>query len=233
MKKVCLLVFFIIVLILISFININYFNKYQVLTNEEEIIKEEIIDNNTTIINNEENRELNYINNQVGYINIKDTNIDSRIMQYTDNDYYLTHDEYGNYSIFGSIYMDYRNKINDKKILLFGHNTKNTKTSPFKDLEKYGNESFYSNHSIIDLELNGISHHYKIFSIIVITNQSNKHMKLNFKNDEWSDHLKWLKEDSLYNTNIEVDPNDKIITLQTCYYNPDETFIIISAKEIK
>lgn len=232
MKRLITLLFIILVFVFIFFINIDYFNNFKFLINEDDIIKKEV---NEEVINTEENKEIitnNYINNQVGYIKINGTNIDARVMQYTDNDYFLTHDENGNYSIFGSIYMDYRNNIDDKKILLFGHNTKNVRVSPFKDLEKYGNELFYQDHSIIDLELNGINHQYKIFSVIVISNKSNKHMRLGFKNDEWSNHLNWLKEDSIYNTNIDVDISDKIITLQTCYYQPDESFIIISAKEI-
>lgn len=232
MKKLLTLLFFILILIFIFFINIDYFNKFKIITNEEDIIKKE---ENEKIIDIEEKNEIipnNYINNQVGYININDTNIDALVMQYKDNDYYLTHDENGNYSIFGSIYMDYRNNIDDKKILIFGHNTKNVKISPFKDLEKYGNISFYQNHSIIDLELNGTKRQYKIFSVIVTSNKSNKHMKLGFKDNEWEEHLNWLVEASIYDTGIDVNTNDFIITLQTCYYQPDESFIIISAKRI-
>ena len=143
MKKILLLVSLVLILF-ISYINVFYFNKFKLLLNEDDIIlkeevKIEIIDNN----DNKEKIEYNYIENQVGFIKIDGTNIDSKVMQYTDNDYFLTHDENGNYSIFGSIYMDYRNNVDDQKILIFGHNTKNVKTSPFKELEKYGNEDFY------------------------------------------------------------------------------------------
>ena len=227
MKKIISLLFIILLFGLIIFIKIDFFNKFEINDFEdtiknEDIPEEEVIDEN----------KPNYINNQVGYIKIDDTNIDALLMQYTDNDYYLTHDENGNYSIFGSIYMDYRNNIDDKKILIFGHNTKNAKVSPFKDLEKYGNESFYQNHSIINLELNGTLHQYKIFSVIVTSNKSNKHMKLGFKDNEWEEHLNWLVNDSIYDTNTDVNTNDFIITLQTCYYEPDQSFIIISAKRI-
>lgn len=232
MRKILLLISLVLILF-ISYINVFYFNKFKLLLNEDDIIlkeevKIEIIDNN----DNKEKIEYNYIENQVGFIKIDGTNIDSKVMQYTDNDYFLTHDENGNYSIFGSIYMDYRNNVDDQKILIFGHNTKNVKTSPFKELEKYGNEDFYKKNSIIDLELYGVKYQYKIFSVIVNTDKNNKHMKLYFKNDDWINHLKWLKDDSIYDTNVDVNPQDYVITLQTCYYNPDNSLIIISAKRI-
>ena len=218
----------------VSYDNINYIDEYKCNIPDNEVdyencsclFKNNLDQDNEIVIEND------YLLNQVGYIKINDTKIDSQIMQYSDNDYYLTHDVNGKYSVFGSVYMDYRNKIDDKKILLFGHNTKNAKTSPFHDLEKYGKKAFYDKHSIIEIELEHKKYEYKIFSILVVSNQSNKHMKLNFKDDEWSNHLKWMIDESIYDTNVKVTEDDEIIVLQTCYYDSPNTFIIICAKKV-
>ena len=176
LKKYIFLFFSIILFSLIMLINIDYFNKNTEVINEETIIKEDIKieENIPEVISN------NYINNQVGYIKINDTNIDAKVMQYTDNDYYLTHDENGNYSIFGSIYMDYRNSFDDQKILIFGHNTNGNSISPLHDLENYESFSFYQEHPYIMIELNGQTHKWHVFSVLVVSNKSNKHMKLKF-----------------------------------------------------
>lgn len=175
----------------------------------------------------------NYLPNQIGYIKIDGTNIDGAIMQYSDNDFYLNHDNYNNYYVYGSIYMDYRNTFNDKKFLIFGHNTKGNSISPLHDLEKYEKFSFYQGHPYILIELNGQKNYWQVFSILVVSNKSNKHMKLKFTGEEWNNHLEWLKSSSLYDTGVNVNSNDQIVTIQTCYYGEDETFILVSAKKEK
>ena len=52
--------------------------------------------------------------NIIGKIIIPGTNINEDITQYKNNEYYLTHDNNGNYDPKGTIFMDYRNDINDK-----------------------------------------------------------------------------------------------------------------------
>lgn len=68
---------------------------------------------------------------------------------------------------------------------------------------------------------------YQIFSILVVTTDY-QHMKLNFTDEEWHNHLSYLKENSVYDTNTEVLDTDDIIILQTCYYQPDNSYIFIS-----
>lgn len=179
------------------------------------------------------NNDNNYKENQIGIIKINGTNINSPIMQENDNDYYLNHDSDGNYDVYGSIFMDYRNNINDKKILIFGHNTNGVSTSPFHDLEKYTDYNFYQQYQYIDLTLVNTTTKWQIFSVMIVSNTSNKHMKLKFNNNEWNEHLSWLINSSKYQTGITVNDDDRIIVLQTCFYQEPETFLIISAKEIK
>lgn len=232
----------ILLIILISILLINtYYVKSNYDYNEPKCILSDMKNNeegcivyrNDTIEESDEAVINNYLQNQVGYIKIDGTNINGAIMQYSDNDYYLNHDNYGNYYVYGSIYMDYRNNVNDKKILIFGHNTKGNSISPLHELEKYESLSFYQKHPFITMELNGKKSEWHIFSVLVVSNKSNKHMKLNFTDEGWKNHLDWLKNNSLYDTNVNVNKDDQIVTIQTCYYGEDETFILVSAKKEK
>lgn len=184
--------------------------------------------------NNKENVTDNNSDNpnQVGSIYIDGTSISNVIMQSSDNDYYLNHAPDGSYDVLGSIFMDYRNNINDRKILIFGHNAEKLSGSPFHDLEKYTDYSFYKNHQYIDLTLNNEKSRWQIFSVMIVSNTTNKHMKINFTTAEWEEHISWMISNSIYDTGIDVGNNDRIITLQTCYYDVAETFLIISAKKV-
>ena len=127
--------------------------------------------------------------------------------------------------------MDYRNLSTDRKILIYGHNSKTLKTE-FHILENFLDNSFYRNHSKIILEMENETYEYQIFSILVVTTDY-QHMKLNFTDEEWHNHLSYLKENSIYDTNTEVLDTDDIIILQTCYYQPDNSYILLAGKKIK
>lgn len=236
-KYLCMLLTTFLLIIFMDIYYLNYnspYNKEKCISafpnnNDDSCLvqKEEIIEQPEAIV------KTNYLENQVGYIRIEGTDIDGNIMQYTDNDFYLNHDNNGNYYVYGSIYMDYRNSFDDQKILIFGHNTNGNSISPLHDLENYDRFSFYQEHPYIMIELNGQTHKWHVFSVLVVSNKSNKHMKLEFTDEEWQQHLNWLKSNSLYNTNVNVNLSNQIVTIQTCYYGEAESFILVSAKKEK
>ena len=117
----------------------NNINKKQ-----EESIDEEIINNNDSSKPNNEDI--------VGRVSISGTNIDEYIVQGVDNDYYLNNNLNKEEDILGSVFLDYRNSFDDRKLLLFGHNARKLKDAPFHDLEYYIDESYYSNHKYISLK---------------------------------------------------------------------------------
>lgn len=179
-----------------------------------------------------EDSNNSYINNQIGYINISGTDISNVIMQTDNNDFYLKHTPDGAYSILGSIYMDYRNTFDDQNILIFGHNARKMANAPFHDLEKYTDYNFYQGHQYIDLELNHVKSRWQIFSVLIVSKKTNKHMRIHFSEQSWQSHLEWLYQNSIYDTGIKLTNNDRILTLQTCYFNVDNSYLIVSAKRV-
>ena len=128
--------------------------------------------------------------------------------------------------------MDYRNSIDDKKILIFGHNARKLETVPFHDLEKYLDKDFYNNNKYIDLKLGDEDSKWIIFSVMIVKKGDNTHMKLEFNDDTWMQHLNYLKSNSIYNTGVDIVSSDKIVVIQTCNYNPENTYILVCAKRI-
>lgn len=169
----------------------------------------------------------------IGKISIPDTNIDSDLVQTTDNEYYLNHSIDGKKDYKGSIFMDYRNTTYDRKLLIYGHNSETLKNVPFHDLEKYLSKSFYNLHKNINLTLNDEESTWEIFSVMIVEEGNNNHMKITFNDKEWIKHINWMKKNSVYDTYVDVGVDDKIVTLQTCYYKPKNSYLIVNAKKIK
>ena len=140
----------------------------------------------------------------------------SPILKSTTNEYYLSHDNYGNYDKKGSITMDYRVNIGDKKILLYGHSGKE-QDLPFLILNKYTDESFFKMNNIIYIyDSNNTKYTYKIFSSYIETEDFDYVNIKSFNGLSWKEHLNKLKNKSLFNVNTELTDDSKIIILQTC-----------------
>ena len=166
----------------------------------------------------------------IGELSINNTDLKVPIVKGKDNDYYLKRLLNKQVNSLGSVFMDYRNNTSDRKIIIYGHNSHNVYTE-FHILEKYLNSSYYSNHSIITFKDINYTYTYQIFSVYK-TNKNYKHVNLNFTSEEYSEHVKWLKNNSLYDTHVPVDDDSKIIVLQTCDISNDGEYIIVVGKKI-
>lgn len=230
-------------LITVIFTNTSLFtknnNNLQLTFNEQQVI----IPNNQNIINNQNKARINkyiskYNNNEVkGIITIPNTNYEKAIMQHNDNDYYLNHLENKKAHYMGAIYLDFRNNINnDKKLLIYGHNSKNV-SMPFKILEKYYQKEYYQEHQYIEIITPDKTRKYQIFSVYIETKDFD-YMQTDYDNEStWFNHLTKLKNKSLYNTNIDITKNDNILILQTCsthknYQKYPKKYLLVIAKEV-
>jgi len=173
----------------------------------------------------------------IGLIKILDSDINSTINQGKDNEYYLNHNYKNDYFKGGTVFMDYRNNINSKYMLLYGHNSK-YRTLPFKKLERYYDYDYYKDHKYIMLVFNKEIKYYEIFSVYVEAKDWTYYNKINFKsNDKFIKQMNKYKNKSIYKTNVEINKNDKVLILQTCshkkeYEKYENKFLLIYAKEI-
>lgn len=224
-------------------------NELVTITNVDN--NEEILDNinnntNENIINyyydylnvpyiDVEFKELLNINpDTVGWIKVLGTVINYPFVQTNDNDYYLTHSFDKTFNSSGWIFLDYRNDINnlDKNTIIYAHGgNRNTMFGPLKEL--YNNKNWFndSNNHYIKLSTNNYNSVYKIFSLYVI-NTTSDYLYIDFNSDDiYYDFLSKLKERSYYDFQTDLNINDKIITLSTCYNKKEK--LVIHAKLIK
>lgn len=177
--------------------------------------------------------ELKKINEDiVGWIEIKDTNINYPITRAENNDYYINHTFEGNVNTSGSIFMNSKNNkdFSDYNSVIYGHNMKNNKM--FHDLSNYKDKEFYNEHNIIHVYTPGENYDYEIFSAYVTDANSNAYDSSFENNDYFADYLKDIKSKSFYETNVEVAKDNKIITLSTCTNGKVEERYVVQGRRI-
>ncbi len=169
----------------------------------------------------------------VGWINVNNTNINYPVVQSTDNNYYLTHSYDKKENEAGWVFLDYRNNkdFTSKNNIIYAH-SRLDKTM-FGSLSKVLKQSWYkdkSNH-IIRLSTPKEDSLWQIFSVYVIKEET-YYITTSWPSDtEYLDFLNTIKERSKYNFNTELNTNDKILTLSTCYSDTERT--VVHAKLIK
>jgi len=164
----------------------------------------------------EENEDL------VGWITMEGTQIDYPIVQAEDNVEYLTRNFYKDDNRAGSIFMDFRNDIEStgQNTILYGHRMKDG--SMFEQLSKYQDEEFYENHQTFQFDTLYESYEAEIFAVYATTTDFN-YIQTDFANEqEYEQLLANIEEESMYETDVEVNATDQIITLSTCDYELDE-----------
>ena len=161
--------------------------------------------------------ELKNINNDVkGWIKVNGTNINYPFVQSSNNKYYLTHSFDKSYNSAGWLFLDYRN---DKTM--------------FGSLRTVLTKNWLSNTNnyVIKISTETENSLWQIFSTYHIPTTSD-YLQTNFDSDiEYQEFLDMIKDRSSYNFNTNVNSNDNILTLSTCYSNSDK--MVVHAKLIK
>lgn len=152
-----------------------------------------------------------------GFVKVEGTNISYTVVHHDDNEYYLNHSIDKKPLVLGSIYLDYRNKIqlaSNYNSILYGHNM--TSGSMFHELELFDNNAaLFAESAVYVYTMEGI-YVYKPFSFYR-TNFKNDYIRTYFKSDDefvaWAENV---KSRSLYPSDHTFTAEDQILTLSTC-----------------
>ena len=132
-------------------------------------------------------------------------------------------DFYKAYERRGSVFMDYRNSIDtfNKNTIIYGHNYLDS--TMFSDLENYKDIEFYKTAPVIECNTIYKNYKWKVFAVFLTTaspeldNGYVFNYIYPFMTDEnFAEFIAEVQKRSLYHTDVEVLPTDKILTLQTC-----------------
>ena len=192
---------------------------------EEETPIEEI----KMITNNELASLLTVNEDVVGKLVVNNTNVDYPVVQASDNDYYLTHNINKEKNANGWIYLDFRNDAMnlDKNNIIYGHNMYYSGVM-FGTLYKTYNSNWYTNpeNQIITYDTLYEDMKFQIFSIYKVP-ETNDYLKVFFDGDEdFLEFIDMITKRSIYDFNVPIDADDKIISLSTCSNNGTKRLVI-------
>ena len=170
----------------------------------------------------------------VGWLTVNNTKIDYPVVQAKDNDYYLNRDYYQDKNRHGWIFMDYRNNPDElnENTIIYGHNLANQ--TMFGTLRYSLNANWYkkSANQIITFNTPNANMKFQIFSVYTIP-KTNDYLDVTFSNSNlFQAYIDLVKGRSIYDFNINVTTDDKILTLSTCASGSDKR-LVVHAKLIK
>lgn len=193
----------------------------QIVDNKQQEIKSEEI--TTTPVVNQENKDQKFT------LSINNLITKEPVMQTTDNEFYMNHNNKKEEFIGGSLFVDYRVNLNStRKIIIYGHSS-STVDVPFTKLLGYKKQSFLISHPNIELTYKDKKEIYQIFTIMLLK-EDYFYTRLALDDEKFIKHLEELKKKSIYDTGINIENTNKILILQTCSQDEDGQYLVIGAK---
>lgn len=245
-KKLLLLLLVIIFIFSIGYMFYYIYNNNKNKKDSTDILNEVKIDSTQVTEEKSEKmlklEELQKENNEIiGWLEIEGTNINYPVLQGTDNEFYMKNNYKKEKSKDGSIFLDksYNWDIPSSNLLLYGHNNKNG--IMFQDLLKYKNEDFYKEHTKIKFTTNKEDNVYEIISVfysrVYYKSEKNVFRYYYFVNanneQEYNDFVNNAKKSSIYDTGVNANYGDQLLTLSTCEYSQEDGRFVVVAKKLK
>lgn len=167
------------------------------------------------------------------------------------NDVYLRkHWRTGDYDLGGSIFMDYRNNLDDPNLIIYGHlypkSMDINRELFFSSLDLLLEKSNYEDNCKFKLEFKNEIREYQVALVYLFdTNSDDDYENLQYyltnyeydydgnpNHDYHQIYLENINKAKLYETNVDIDVNDNLVTLQTCVDGSNNLVEIVVAKEI-
>ena len=169
----------------------------------------------------------------IGWIAIDGTNVNYPVMQTPDNpDYYLKHSFEKAYSDYGVPYVDEACVTGiSNNIVIYGHHMKNG--SMFADLCKYTDKEFYENHKKIKFDTLSSLGEYEVVAVFKFDTNHEK-FKYNeytqMDEEQFAEFMENVHARQLYDTGVDAEYGDQLLTLSTCEYTYDNGRLAVIAK---
>lgn len=169
----------------------------------------------------------------IGWIKIEGTNINYPVMQ-TKNDpeYYLRRGFEKEYSLSGTPFMDADSDIftPTSNWMIYGHHMKDG--TMFHDVTLYSDINFYKEHKIIEFDtIYEETGQYRYEVVAAFYAEIKNVDEGGFKyyqyagitsEESFNAYVNGIKNASVYDTGVEVEYGDQLITLSTCNYHVDD-----------
>ncbi|MEG2751373.1 MAG: class B sortase [Anaerorhabdus sp.] len=169
-----------------------------------------------------------------GQIKFESQLLKENVVQGKDNEKYLALSWDLEETSQGSIFMDYRNHIEDQNLILYGHYVYKDENAKFGPLSQLIEEKNYEKNKYIELEIEEEKRKYEIAYVYYyeMGNPLMEYFHTNYDNEYFEVYKEKVKEQAFYETGIEIAMEDKLLTLQTCVRDRDDLRLVVIAREI-
>lgn len=169
----------------------------------------------------------------VAFIKVNGTNVNYPVVQANNNDYYLDHAFDKTKNKAGWVFLDYRNDINNLQdnTIIYAHGRLDT--TMFGSLRNILKNKWYkdSNNRVVYLSTPQNNTMWQVFSVYVIPTET-YYLTSSFGSVESkTSFINKLISRSIYDFASDVNVNDKLLTLSTCYNDKEK--LVLHAKLIK
>ena len=176
-------------------------------------------------------------NDFCGWLRIPDTRIDYPVMyREGDNDYYLSHDFYGQEDKNGLLVLDKRCDPTGPMdhLLIHGHNMKSGLM--FGELKEYKEEAYYKKHPLIWYDTLYHEYTYTVAAVFLSTVRAEDTGHFDFydyirigSEEEFNAYVEGAKAAALYETGKTPVYGDCLLTLSTCDYTNEDGRLVLLA----
>lgn len=174
--------------------------------------------------------KLRSINSEIkGWIEVPGAGISYPIVQGEDDNFYLTHSIDGKKDPFGSIFLGSGNRgdFRDSHSLVYGHNMEGGMM--FANLNRYENPDFLTECPGFVITTPVRQFQYEIFSVEQAW-EGGAAFQYGHKlgSEEYGEQQEWMKENSMYETGVFPNGQQRIVSLVTCNsrLDPDVRMVI-------
>lgn len=176
-----------------------------------------------------------------GWISMPALDINFPVVQAADNDYYLRRDFYGKSTAYGNPFFDFRNHLQtlDRNTVLYGHNMRHD-DKLFGTLERYRDPATFLASPLIGLSTLYQDYTFKVCAVFIsnsVANDDNgdvfNYIFTETDADGFRRYLAELKKRQLYDTGVDLNLTDRLLTLSTCCYDFENARLVIVARLLR
>ena len=167
----------------------------------------------------------------VAWLTVDDTMIDTVICQAEDNTKYLNTDVYGEQTLTGCPFLDYRNdpKLVDRYSIIYGHNVENRLM--FSDILLFQDGEFWDKERTGTIELvDGTIYKIRFFACVKAKEDDSSYFDPRMVRNNWEeDFLEGLTEGAEVSKD-RIELSDRILVLSTCEEADSEDRVLVLGK---
>lgn len=168
----------------------------------------------------------------VGWLYCEETPINYPVAIAEDNFYYLQRFLDGSYNPSGTLFLDClcERDFSGRNTVIYGHNMNDG--SMFASLKSYNQQEYYDEHPVMYLNTPTQNYRIELFAGYV-TSASSDTYTIGFVDDAaFQAYLDKMRSQSDFTSDVELSPEDRIVTLSTCSYEYYDARYVVQGRLI-